>query len=187
MRGVHLFHLLGGNMRVEFAKMQLHGNARRFLGKVADPAGVVADGCVRMKPRGAEPGQQPAKAITNHSRLLPAFLADKRESRIDVDERLIEIDLLHQRDPFLHVRPFISQVDTFLNPVEERRHHREEPVFCIAIGNGTNVPVHAEDLLHHHQPRNRGSSRPGYVQIQCMAIRRFYDFCFAHLLFTSTV
>src|SRR5579863_8498402 len=60
-----LVHLLGGDVGVEFAEVELNGSCRGFLGEVADAAGVVAHRCIGLEPRCTQPGEKAAEAVAD--------------------------------------------------------------------------------------------------------------------------
>ena len=163
VRGMHLLHLLGWNMRIELAEMQLHRNLWRLRGIFTDVAGIVADSRIGMKPRRTEPRQQPAQAVANHTRFFPSLFAHVGKRSIHIDECLIEVDLLHQLPSFLRVCAFVHKIDALFHAIKERRSRHEESIFRISVGNRANMPIHSEDLLNYHQSGNRFTLRPCYI------------------------
>ena len=134
-----------------------------------------------MKPCCGQPRQRSPKAIPDHAHFFTCIARRKFNRGLNVGKRLIDIELRNQAHRCLHVGAFVAQLDARLNAIEQRRRNGQESVPGIAVGYGTNVRVDAEDLLHHHQCRNRLAVRPSHICAQFLSVQRAQRYIFAHL------
>ena len=85
-----------------------------------------------------------------------------------------------QRDPLLHVFSAVGQIHSALDAVKQRRSHSKKAIFRPAIGDGTDVAVHPEGFLDHHQPGNRFAGRARDISVEFVTVRCPQLHMFAH-------
>jgi hypothetical protein len=101
------------------------------------------------------------------------------KSGIHIFESSCIIELLQDRHALLRVRPFIGQFDTSLDAVEQRGGNGEKTILRVAVGNGTNMTVDAEDFLDDDEAGDRVPGGACNVGIQFVAVAGS-QYCFAH-------
>ena len=91
-----------------------------------------------------------------------------------IEQRLVVVELAAPGDapPDLDVRRLVGELDTPLDPVEQRRRDGHVAVRRVAVDHGTDVAVHAEDLLddHHGAVHSGIARRIGAVGVELEAV-----------------
>ena len=73
--------------------------------------------------------------------------------RSDIDGCRHPVDLLAHREARLHSLVGVVEIDAALGSIEQCRRNREVAQLGVAVDDGTDVCVHAEDLLHYNDRR----------------------------------
>ncbi len=146
-------HALERDVRVLVAEVRhrRHGGLARRLAAHRHAAAVIRHR--GRQPRhllGSAPRQQPAPAIADDAHLARARREVHRS--LDVLQHPRERQRLDgglQARPALHVVRRVAELHAGLHPVERGRRDREVAGGRVAIGDGADVRVDAEDLLQH--------------------------------------
>ena len=148
--GADRLHIGQRDRGVGLAEMQLHRAVRLLVPRRGDAAAIPAEGGREVAgPGRAVPGDGAAPAIADDAALRRR--GQRRGGGPDVEHRLVGIHGAAQFPAAGHVGRRVAQLDAALGAVEQRR--ADHPVARLGeiVADPAHVPVHPEDLLHHHQ------------------------------------
>jgi hypothetical protein len=168
---------LGRDDRVEPGEVVHHRAQRRLVEPVQGVSAVIRDGRRHLALAGGKIGERTTPAVADGAD-APRF-----RNRVHRGAHVAHQVVLCQRADEVAARLEIrvAQFHVRAHAVEEGRGDREETEFGVALGHATDVRVHAEDFLQHHEARARsagGSSQPAR---EAVAIARCQGDGFSHV------
>ncbi len=122
-----------------------HRAARSSAQFLHDPAAVVGDAAGDRQLAGADVGHLPAPAESHHAH--PPGVFDHRNAGGQVQQHLLRPQLLHVAESFLYGVRGVAQFDALADPIEDGGRNGHIAFGGIAVGDGADVGVDAENFL----------------------------------------
>ncbi len=89
----------------------------------------------------------------------------------NVLQSVFHADLICNLHASRRIRGVVIEFEIRLNAIEQRGSNRQESQTGVILGDGPDVPVHAKNLLHHHNRAKRGVSAFRNIRAQLLPIR----------------
>ena len=135
---------------IGLAPMQQHRTFRLQVDQAGNAAAVVRNCAGQTRSRaGGLPCNGAAPAIADDAGL--AGVGDRLHRRRHVLHRIVQIDLLDDGDAALNLLLRVAGFVISLHAVEQGRRDGHVTIRRVAVGNGTDVTIDAEDLHSDHQ------------------------------------
>ena len=155
------------------AEVQHHRTAGLLICVLRDASAVVAHGRSHPKASRREPCQRSTPAVSHHAYVLVPNLGRRTlHGGSHVPQRILHPDLTRDRESALHIFRRISQLDSALNTIEQRRRDRQVAVVRKTVHHRANVMVHAKNLLDHNHGPDHALTWPRDVRSQFVSVVR---------------